>query len=153
MAAKAPVWRSATAASGSALLDRAAEKPAFGWGMWGRNQIHDPETGRMTSIADGRWIIVLGVFGWVGLVAEMGLLTLPIGLAWWRSGGHRAPGGPGPPRVVAAVALMLGVNLVDLIPNATLTPLTMLGAGALMGWAERQRRVASVVAPAFRTVL
>ena len=36
-----------------ALSARAAEKPFAGWGMWGRNQIFDPETGDMVSVTDG----------------------------------------------------------------------------------------------------
>ena len=136
------------------LIARAQEKPFFGWGQWGRNQIFDGTSGMMTTVTDGRWIIVLGIFGWVGLVAEFGLLALPIIMAWWRI--ERAGDGLGPPRVLASCALILGINMIDLIPNATLTPLTMLFAGAIMGWVERQTRTMAAVAtmaPVFRTIL
>ena len=62
------------------LLARADEKPWFGWGGWGRNLVRDPVTGLIASVPDGRWIIVFGSFGWVGYIAEMGLLALPIAL-------------------------------------------------------------------------
>jgi hypothetical protein len=39
--------------------------------------------------------------------------------------------------MVLALMLMLAVNMVDLMPNATVTPLTWLLAGALLGHAER----------------
>jgi hypothetical protein len=34
------------------------------------------------------------------------------------------------------LALLLAINLIDMIPNATLTPLTWLIAGTLLGMAE-----------------
>jgi hypothetical protein len=137
------------------LLARAEERPLFGWGMWGRHHVYDPDTGRPLTITDGRWIVVVGVLGWTGFLAEFGLLALPLLLAWWRMGATP------PPPLVAATALMLAVNVLDLIPNATLTPLTLLMAGALLGWAERRHPAAATAAPdslpasgpAFRTVL
>jgi len=130
------------------LLERAMEKPVFGWGSWGRNQIWDG-TGRLLTVTDGRWIILVGVGGWLMLLAEFGLLTLPIFLLWWRAG-------PDVPNHVAALAVILAINMVDMLPNATLTPLTWLFAGGLYGFAETRRRAVSrrvMVEPAFRTVL
>ncbi len=132
------------------LLERAYEKPVFGWGSWGRNHLHDPITGRITTVTDGRWIIVIGVFGWLGFIAEFGLLTLPVFLMWWR--GIRGESGDLSP-FAGPIALMLAINVVDLIPNATITPVTFLLAGTLLGYAERYvpRRRARYVA--FETVL
>lgn len=130
------------------LLARAEERPLLGWGLWGRNQVLEQDSGRPLTISDGRWIIVLGIFGWVGLVAEFGLLALPLFLAFWRSRGA-SPG-----VATGLLALLLGVNMVDLIPNATLTPITWLCAGALLGWAEQRARAPrEAPAPAFRTVV
>jgi hypothetical protein len=114
------------------LLERARERPLFGWGLWGRNHVLEANTGRPLTITDGRWIIVLGVTGWTGFLGEFGLLALPILLVAWRSG-------PSPPRVVAGGMVILAINLIDMIPNATLTPLTWLLAGALLGWVEQPR--------------
>lgn len=119
------------------LAARAYEKPLFGWGQWGRNQILEEHTGRILTVTDGRWIILLGVFGWVGFIAEFGLLTLPLFLLWWRMG---ALAGSEAARWAGAVALILAVNVVDLLPNATLTPLSWMAAGALLGLAEALRR-------------
>ena len=113
------------------LLDKANDRSLFGWGTWGRHMIFDPETGRVISVTDGRWIIAIGMFGWLGYLAEFGLLTLPlIALAL-----RRVPGGV--PFAVAATALLLGINLVDMLPNATLLPVTWMLAGALTGYVER----------------
>jgi hypothetical protein len=117
------------------LLDRAVEKPLFGWGLWGRNHIHNPDNGQIMTVTDGRWILVIGILGWVGFLAEFGLLTLPIFLMWARSRG----GGQALPPYIGPLILILAVNIIDLIPNATITPLTWLWAGALMGYAERHK--------------
>lgn len=109
------------------LLARAAEKPLTGWGTWGRNQIYDPDTGESVSVTDGAWVILIGQFGWLGYIAQFGLLTLPIMMLALR----RRTVAVGP--ATAGLALMLAVNLLDLIPNATLTPITWLIAGALAG--------------------
>ena len=119
------------------LLDRASERPAFGWGSWGRNHILDPVTGRILTVTDGRWIILIGVYGWVGFVAEFGLLFLPLAVVWREmllGGGIQVSPYAGP------LALLLAINLVDMLPNATLTPLTWLIAGALVGYAEDLKR-------------
>ncbi len=116
------------------LLERALEKPLFGWGSWGRNHLHNPDSGEITSVTDGRWIIVFGVFGWIGFIAEFGLLTLPLMLLWRIS--RKMPVQEISP-YVGPIALILAINVVDLLPNATLTPLTWLLSGALLGYAEK----------------
>lgn len=134
------------------LLARAAEKPLFGWGTWGRNHVLDPLTGRYQTVADGRWVIVIGISGWFGFLMEFGLLSLPIFLMWR----HRATLGEGA-RLVAPASLILAINIFDLIPNATLTPLTWLFVGTLLAYAETlqssPRSRALLREPAFPTVL
>lgn len=116
------------------LLMRTAEKPLFGWGGWGRSLIRDGETGEILSIPDGRWIIIFGTFGWLGYICEFGLLALPLlmmGLYIRRQKeGVLSP-------FVAPLCIVLGITMMDMLLNATLTPLTWLCAGALLGHAER----------------
>ncbi|WP_270732598.1 hypothetical protein [Shimia sp. Alg240-R146] len=144
------------------LVDRAFLKPWFGWGIWGRNHVHDPDTGFITSVSDGYWVIVIGVWGWVGYIAQFGLMSLPIFLVWRELklvsrfereqfqrtasfalmdrtyGVGDTDRGLSP--YLGPLALMLGFNLIDLLPNATLTPTTWLIAGTLFGHAERLAR-------------
>ncbi len=132
------------------LFERAQQKPLFGWGSWGRNHILDPVSGFLLTVTDGRWIITFGVFGWLGYIAEFGLLTLPLLMLW------RQATRPGAkiPVLVGPMALLLAINLVDLIPNATLTPLTWLIAGALLGAAEKAHKTyASPKPDKMRTIL
>jgi len=123
------------------LLERAAARPWFGWGSWGRNHLYDPATGRMLTVSDGRWIIVLGVFGWLGYLAEFGLLALPLAWLGLRHGAAAAP-------QAGVLALILGANMIDLLPNASLIPFTWLVAGALLGHAELLARARGRPAPA-----
>ena len=117
----------------TALARRAWEKPVFGWGQWGRNHLYSHADGQVLTVTDGRWVVVLGMLGLAGLVAEFGLLALPLLAAWRR----RAALGQGEGAVwTGALALILGVNMFDLLPNATLTPLTWLAAGAVLAALE-----------------
>jgi hypothetical protein len=117
----------------NALLARAAEKPWFGWGGYGRNLILDPVTGRALTIADGAWIIALGVYGWLGYITEFGLLALPLVLLGREALLQRSSAfSP----FACGMALILAANMMDMLPNATLVPLTWLMAGGLLGYAE-----------------
>ena len=111
------------------LLEKANQRPLFGWGGWARNRVFNEE-GEDTSVTDGRWIIAFGMFGWIGYLGEFGLLTLPGMLLYWR---RRQVGSLG---VATGLALMLSANLIDILPNSTLTPLSWLLAGAVLGRVE-----------------
>ncbi|MEN8750613.1 hypothetical protein [Marivita sp.] len=118
------------------LLERAQEKPLFGWGNYNRNQIMNPSNGVIETITDGRWIILIGQLGWLGFLAEFGLLVLPVFLLW-RETRYRSTEDYSV--LIVPLSLILAVNVFDMLPNATLTPLTWLMAGALTGYAESLR--------------
>lgn len=120
------------------LLDRALARPIFGWGRYGRSRIYDPQTGLDISVTDGRWIIDLGQFGLVGFLAEFGLLALCV-IRSTRTYKHASSTEAS--LRIAALTFLLAINIVDLLPNSGLTPLTWLIAGALIGQASRRRQV------------
>ncbi|MFC6584919.1 hypothetical protein [Sulfitobacter aestuariivivens] len=70
----------------------------------------------------------------MGYVCEFGLLALPLvlmGLYVFRQGDrHLSP-------YVAPLTLILGITMMDMLLNATLTPMTWLTAGAILGHAEK----------------
>lgn len=125
-----------------ALMQRAALRPLAGWGTWGRPLIHDPQSGQSTSVTDGAWIISIGSFGWLGYIASFGLLTLPILLL--ARNARRLGLSP----ATAGLALVLAANLLDLLSNATLTPITWLIGGALLGRHAHLPRGEAEAAPA-----
>lgn len=120
------------------MLERAAEKPWFGWGGWGRNLVRHAETGEIISVPDGRWIITFGTFGWLGYVAEMGLLSLPIVMLFWEIR-RRAPDAADLSPYAAPIALILAATMLDMLLNDTLVPIIWLCAGAVLGHAENLR--------------
>lgn len=114
------------------LLNKANQRPAFGWGGWGRNRVINAD-GEDLSVTDGYWVILIGTRGWVGYLAAYGLLLMSIvllGLRWRKLV---------PTPATAGLTLVLTANMMDLIPNATLTPMTWLLAGALAGRLELGR--------------
>jgi hypothetical protein len=113
------------------LLARAAERPLFGWGGWGRPRVYDKDTGQDVSVTDGAWVIIIGENGWLGYLSTFGLLTLPI------FGLFRLRADPQVTLETTALCLILSLNLLDLLPNSGLTLLTWLLAGALLGRAEQ----------------
>ncbi|WP_049794727.1 hypothetical protein [Methylomonas methanica] len=118
------------------LLHHARERGFFGWGSWGRNRVYDPNSGKDLSVTDGRWIIVMGEFGWVGYLAEFGLLALPVLRA---SKAIRMITDTRERRVFAAITSLLAISMFDLLPNASVSPWTWLLAGALLGRIEQLR--------------
>jgi hypothetical protein len=132
------------------VLAHARERPIFGWGSFGRNIARDPVTGESGTVLDGRWIIVISIFGWCGYIVEFGLLGLPLILLAWRA--RRVPR-DGLSPYACVVALILAFNMFDLLPNSPLTPVTWLLAGALLGYAESIARRGAAARQPIETVL
>lgn len=110
------------------LLEKAQQKPVFGWGEWGRSRVFDMY-GRDVSVTDGAWVVHFGLGGWVRYLAIFGLLCWPvIGLLFTR----RENVDP----VCAALALILAAKLLDLVPNGAIPPFIWLVAGSLIGRLE-----------------
>jgi hypothetical protein len=120
------------------LLERASQRLLFGWGRWGRSRIFD-DSGKDISITDGRWAITLGQFGIFGFLAEFGLLAMPVLRA---ASALRFAESERDSIFLAALALIIGISIIELLPNASLSPWTWLLAGALLGRAEALRGAA-----------
>jgi len=115
------------------LLAHAQKQLWFGWGGWGRNRVHDEETGEDISVTDGRWIIKLGVAGIVGFIAEFGLLAISILRA---NKALKLLTSKLEQNLLSAHALLVSIIMIDQIPNASLQPWLWLIAGILLGRAE-----------------
>jgi hypothetical protein len=115
------------------LLAHALERPWFGWGRYGRNRVYDADSGKDDSVTDGQWIIAIGQFGLVGFFAQFGLLSLGVFRAVsaikLAKSMHEAT-------FLSALSLVVAINILDLLPNASLVPWTWLMSGALLGRSE-----------------
>lgn len=118
------------------LLEKANERPLFGWGGQGRSRYYDEE-GRDIAIADGVWVIIMGVYGWIGYIGLFGLLTIPVMLLALRKRTY------GVGLATSGLCLMLSANLIDLLPNASMSQVCLLMGGALLGRLEAVRVAAS----------
>ncbi|HDR28351.1 hypothetical protein [Rhodovulum sp.] len=112
-----------------AFLDKAKDRILFGWGGWGRSRTYNDE-GVDVTIADGAWVITLSISGWVGYVARFGLICVPLFLLLWVRRRHDIG------TETSVLALLVAGNLIDLVPNSSITPITALAVGALWGRAE-----------------
>ena len=117
------------------LMEHASQRFLFGWGRFGRNRVHN-DYGDDTSITDGAWILTIGQFGLIGFLAEFGLLALPVFRA---ASVVRNTKSTRDGIFLAALSLIVAINIFDLLPNAGLIPWTWLLAGALLGRAETLR--------------
>ena len=118
------------------LLEHTSHRFLFGWGRYGRAWVYD-ERGVSLSQLDGLWITFMAEFGFVGFLALFGLLALPVfnaarALRFAESFKDKV--------YLSALALILAINLFDLLPNNPLSPWTWLIAGALLGRADALRQ-------------
>ena len=109
------------------LLERAMERPWFGWGSYGRNRVYD-ELGKDISTTDGGWVLALGTGGVVGYLAEFGLPLLAVLTVARRTRRIRDP------RLAIKVAVLnmyLAVFWFDMLPNAPYLLFPQFIGGAL----------------------
>jgi hypothetical protein len=109
------------------LMEKANQKPVFGWGGWGRNRIYDAWDSKDITITDGGWIIYFGVFGWFGYLGLFGMFAV----AAFRANSFIKHAEEQDAKIVSALTLMLAMNIADMLPNANLTPLTFAIAGSI----------------------
>jgi hypothetical protein len=116
------------------LLAKANQKMLLGWGTWGRNRIYLEGSGQDLSTTDGTWIIQFGMFGWVGYLSLFGLFLFSVLRA------RIAVRGPVTQSslAVGGMSILLAVNVIDMLPNASLTVLTYLMAGSIAGCVRAQ---------------
>jgi hypothetical protein len=116
------------------LLERASERFMFGWGRFGRSRIYID--GFDISLTDGQWIITMGQFGIVGFLALFGFLSIPVfrtmrALRFVKSQPEAI--------LLSSLALMVALNIVEQIPNASISPWSCLLAGVLLGRTDTLR--------------
>lgn len=113
------------------LIARAKERLLLGWGGFGRNRIIDPRTGKDLFPTDGLWVVFFGMQGLLGLVALTLTFFQPLWLTYMR-----IPGRMWSTPVVApasALAMLLGLYMIDNLANGMPNPLYSIAIGGLTG--------------------
>ena len=119
------------------LLDRAWQRFTFGWGRFGRNRVYDAEIGERCK----RNRRTLDHHHGAVRLHRLPRRVRAAG-AWRWCGPLRRPSSQRTTSeqvMLGALALIVAINVVDLLPNASLSPWTWLLAGALLGRAETLR--------------
>jgi hypothetical protein len=125
-------------ANEDALVARAMKRPIFGWGTFSRNRVF-ASWGQDMAVTDGYWILQLGSFGYVGLAGFLALMVVPL-LRFLR---NRARMPEMSQVLLGALALIVVVFTIDLLPNARSDFLSIAYAGCLFGLARRRRPIAT----------
>jgi hypothetical protein len=115
------------------LLAKASQRYWFGWGRYGRSRVYADDTGNDVSVTDGAWIIALGTFGIVGFLTQFGLLALPVFRA---ARSIKYLSSKNDALLLAALSIILGLSVIEQLPNASISAWTWLLAGALLGRTE-----------------
>jgi len=117
------------------LLDRALERPFFGWGGFCRPCIWDPVTGDRVSVADGEWIVRFGQAGAFGFLAFFALITGPLVLVF-RSLPRVED--PDDRKLLSGMVVIVALSVADLIPNSLAggNPVLIMIVGALYSLCE-----------------
>ena len=120
----------------SLLVDKALERPIFGWGGWDRKQV-DTKGGKQATAYDSRWIINVSSRGWFGMLCRMMIAIVPLWAfskrfpPWTWHGPLLAPAG--------GLFLMVLIHELDSLMNSMPSPLTILAMGVLANLASPRR--------------
>jgi hypothetical protein len=112
------------------ILERALERPYFGWGTYGRSFKYSLKSGKQLSIPDGDWVNTIGMFGFVGFVGKYLLMLLPIFIVARRL---RFIRNKTDQTLLAGLAVILAFSIFDHIPNSSAHYLPLVFGGALLG--------------------
>lgn len=117
------------------LVERALERPYFGWSGWGRARVY--AWGRDITITDGKWIIEYGQYGAIGFIFSYLLLIYPIYLAlkcykYIEDEKQRI--------YFPTLAIILAIGVFDSVPNSGMMSVHLLLAGALLGQSEHLKK-------------
>ena len=118
----------------SLLVDKAMERPLFGWSGWGRNRVYS-EDGKDVTITDSAYGIYLGMFGLVGLTAVSSIFVIPISVyaMRWRVDPWPAL------RMAAPFVVVIGLHICDGLVNSFPNVMYPLFAGGIVGFCESAR--------------
>ncbi len=123
------------------IVNRALERPVFGWGGWGRWRVRD-EFGNDITISDSWWGILVGSTGVFGLVAAYGTFMGPMFLLIRQPSRKRIfEGSKG---AAWAVGMAILIFVFDTLLNAMPNTVFMLAAGAMASFVLMPRKASNL---------
>jgi hypothetical protein len=122
------------------LVQKALQRPMFGWGGWGRSRIYD-EWGKDICVTDGLWMIELGTHGLLGLASLYAMLLLPLAYLLVRFSPRRLLTADLAPALTLALAVT--IFAIDCLLNAMISPIYALAAGGVLEAVRRQANLES----------
>lgn len=117
------------------LLERAKQRPLFGWDGWGRNRVTD-ERGRDLVYTDGLWVLLLGSYGGIGLASFYLWWCWPL-LMWSAPKYNNAE-----LTVFGALVVAVSIQAANFAFNAFLSSVLILVCGGLVTTLRTSRRSA-----------
>jgi hypothetical protein len=114
-------------------IQHASQRPLFGWGGFGRSRARDHRGNEV--VTDGMWIILVGMYGVVGLVSFYAWWIWPIVMS------RRAPDALAEDPVVFPILIAIGMQAVNLLFNGFLSPILTLIAGGVVTAVYASRRM------------
>jgi hypothetical protein len=114
------------------LLARASERIWFGWGRFGRSRIYNRDTGSDISLSDGLWIITIGQYGIVGLLAMFAIHSIAV----FRAARALGYADRSEQVLLSSLALIVALTVIEQLPNASISPWSWLLTGALLAKAD-----------------
>jgi hypothetical protein len=119
------------------IVDRAMQRPVFGWGGWGRWRVRD-DSGMDITVSDSWWAILLGTTGVFGLIAAYGTFIASLFvLIRVRTRRRIFDGAQG---AAWAIGFALLLFVLDTLANAMPNTAFMLAAGALSSYVVSAKR-------------
>lgn len=111
-------------------LEKANERPLFGWGGSGRSHVYETLMGVPLTVYDGQWILVFLDRGYMGFIPIFSLLVLPVFVAYRRINRIRNE----QERIlIANLSMLVAINAIDLLPNGFFYHLQYFYSGSLLG--------------------
>jgi hypothetical protein len=107
------------------LIEKAKQRPYFGWGTWGRNRVKY-EDGRDQVATDGLWVIVLGTGGLFGLASFFLWWCWPVFMFYFIR--HKALADP----ALLAFIVAIGLQASSFLFNGFLSPILTLMCGSIV---------------------
>jgi len=103
-------------------------------GGWGRNRVYDSEIGNDLIVAGGRWIQVFGGFGIIGFIARFSLIVITVYRA---KKAAKLLQSTSEKILLSSHAILMGLLMIDQLPNSSLAPWLWLLVAMLLGRSEK----------------